>query len=755
MKPAFHRFLLVTFAVGALLPVLALGQTSLSKVQQSFGAGTNRVDLLADRAEYDWDSKWVTFLGNVIIRSNGNELRGERVRFNTETMAAKAVGRVTLLGANGEMWTGDALDVDMTDPKAPAVETEDMIAYYAPYRIEAGHGGLKNGSYYAEDVIFTTCTNAPGHRHYEVYANDAVIVPDDDLTAHGAVPYLFGVPFFYWPYFWKDLHNHYGFRFEPGYRSRWGAYLLTTYKARVWRADDENWVDSRTHLDLRHKRGVAFGETVNWYSTDIGDGWFTAYGLNDQYDKKKLARDKIDDESRYRFRLNHDLPLTDNDRILVQGLYLSDRYVLRDFFEDEHSEMPQPENYVTYTRTGESYLAGLSGNFRLNDFYTQVERLPEAWVNVNQREIGETGFYYDSENSAAYLRKVYAETKTPSSTDDYDAGRLDTLHALSYPLKIAGFLSVVPTVSWRGTYFSQTREQFEEDKVSMVMITNGMGQVFSYPVTNTVTKSTESDADFRSVARFDLETSFKMYGMWMTEDDVPWRHVIEPYANYTYIPEPNLLPEDLYQFDAIDEIDFQHTVRLGVRNRWQTKDPVVAPGGIVERKNVREFLFLDTYGDIRLEPEDDEETLAALHVDADLRPTSWFRFKNELTYDMDLDELSQVTTLLQLNHPRVRSTAEYIYRDDASDLIMAELAWKATPIWEICGFGRYDFEESHVQKVGFYVQWNFDCIGIRVMGSLYPGYTRTDGYREEDDYRLTLSLWEMHFPPSNLYKTHY
>ena len=93
--------------------------------------------------------------------------------------------------------------------------------------------------------------------------------------------------------------------------------------------------------------------------------------------------------------------------------------------------------------------------------------------------------------------------------------------------------------------------------------------------------------------------------------------------------------------------------------------------------------------------------------------------------------------------------------DELIDTIMAELAWKATTLGEFCGFGRYDFEESMVEKVGGYVQWNFDCIGIRLMGSVYPGYTRSDGYREEDDYRITVSIWETHSPPSNLYKTHY
>ena len=748
--------LLPALLLALVLVAATSARAAAPKVQQSFGSGTNRVDLLADRAEYTWDDNWATFIGNVVIRCNGNELRAERIRFNSETHAAEAKGRVILMGANGEMWTGENIRVDMTNPKFPKVETSDMIVYYEPYRVEADKGGLQAGRYIAEGVVFTTCTNAPGSRHYEFHARDISILPDHDLTAHGVVPHLFGVPFFYWPYFWKDLHNHYGFRFEPGYRSRWGLYLLTTYKARLWRFDDENWGDSRTQFDMRSKRGFALGEQINWYDTDIGNGWLSVYGLDDKYKTKKLLRDGIEDTERYRIRLNHDLGITDADRVLVQGLYVSDKRFQHDFFEEEYQEMPQPENYVNYTHTADEYSLGLEADFRLNDFYTQVQRLPEAWFNVNQRELGDFGFYYESESSASYLQKVFDENAYEDAEDrEYDAGRLDTSHTLSYPLKIAGFLSVVPSVGWRGTFYSKTKETHEEEIVSTTTLTNGFDQVFEFPVTNTVVVSEDADADFRNVLKFSLDLSFKAYGMWTAEDGTPWRHVIEPYAEYVYIPEPNVVPEDLYQFDAIDAIDFRHTVRLGVRNRWQCKDPTVGPDGQIQRNKIREFAYVNFYGDVRIEPEEEQETLDALHLDTVFHPTPWMRTRTDITYDNDESEISRVTALIQLHNDFLRATGEYVYRVDANSLLMGEFAWKATDIWEFAIFGRYDFEESLAEKMGGYIQMNFDCISLRLLGAVYPGYTRSDGIEEEDDYRITFSIWENHFPPSNINKTHY
>lgn len=754
MRKYSAPFLLALLALS--LPLSAPAQGTVSKIQQSFGSGVEKVELLADRAEYDWSSDWATFHGNVVIRCNGNELRGETVRFNAKTHAAEASSKVVLMGANGEFWSGESISVDMTNPKFPTIQSSGMTAYYAPYRVEAEKGGVKDGAYVAESVYFTTCTNAPGLRHYEFWARDITVVPDDDLTAHGAVPYLFGIPFFYWPYFWKDLHNHYGFRFEPGYRSRWGAYLLTTYKFRIWRYDDENWGDSRTSFDMRSKRGFGYGEKINWYDTDVGTGWFSIYGVQDDYDTDKLLKDGIEDTERYRLRLNHDLAITGSDRLLIQGLFVSDKTFQRDFFEEEHDDMPQPENYVQYIHTSDYYSLGLGADFRINDFYTQVERLPEFWFNVNQTEIGTSSFFYESENSVSFLRKVFDEdTYEDANAMGYDATRLDTLQTFSYPFKVAGFLSVVPSVSWRGTYYSKTRETFEESIVTMTSYTNAIGQVFTYPTTNVVESAREGSADFRNVVEFDLDLSFKTFGSWVSDDGTPWRNIIEPYTRYTYIPEPNIIPDNLFQFDSIDEIDFTHTVRLGVRNRWQCKDARVGPGGQMVRDRVREFAEVDAYGIFRIEPQEEEKNLQSLHLDTTFRPTDWLRSKADIMYDADLSELSRITSLLELQNDQVRTTGEYVYRVDANSLIMGEIAWKATDVVELAVFGRYDFEEALAEKVGAYYQMNFDCISMRLVASVYPGYTRTDGYREEDDYRFSFVLWENHFAPDNINDTHY
>lgn len=702
-------------------------------LRQSFGSGQEKVDLLADRAEYELDGHWATFIGNVVIRSGGQELRADRVRFNTETHDAQAVGRVTLVGPEGSVWSGETLSVNLKERSGTAGNVD---VYYEPFRINAAQGEVIDDVYVAHDVLMTTCTNAPGRRHYEILARRLRLRPGHSAVSHHAVGYLFGVPFFYWPYYYKDLKRHYGLRFEPGYRGRWGAYLLSAYKALIYHDEDDRWIDSRTSLDWRYKRGVAYGQRFNWYLQELGDGWLSGYILNDKKDPLPYG---VEEERRYRIRLNHALSLSERDRILLQGLYVSDTEVMKDFFEKEHREMLQPENYLSYAHIGRDFALGIIARPRLNTFFDQVERLPEAWFNLNQREIGDTGLYYESRNAAAFLRKQFDERRDPKR-ESYDAMRLDTFHQLNYPLKFGGFLNLIPRASYRGTYYSESVATRDETQTVIETTTNALGRAVTISSIHTNSVAHDAGSAFRNVLEFGMETSFKAYSMWTASGGTPWRHVVEPYANYTYIPEPDVRPHELYQFDTIDTIDFTHQIRLGLRNFWQYK----------KGNRILEAARIDVFGDVLLEPEDHQKTVERIYLDSEFRPAQWMRWDVEGTYRTTDSELEKASVRMQLWHERFSTTCEYLYRVDASSLATGELTWSMTPEWAINLYGRYEFETAQVEEVGGYLQRKFDCIAFRVYSSVLPGYKRSDGSEERDDFRISFTAWLTHFPPDRI-----
>ncbi len=718
-------------AVGLTLPAGA--QQALRSLSQSFGEGSDRVDLLADRAFYDLEGHWAEFLGNVVIRFGGQELRAERIRFNTTTHDAQAFGRVVLMREDGSIWSGDQLELNLRERSGAAA---DLAVFYHPFFVEAGQADVQANVYIAQSVAFSTCTNAPGHRHYEIGARRLRLRPDRDLTAHHAVVRFFGVPLLYLPYYWKDMQTNYGLRFEPGYRGRWGAYLLSSYTARIYRDEDNRRVNWRTSVDLRSSRGVALGQRFEWHLQEAGDGWLSIYGVDDQ---KRPLPYGVEETDRYRIRLNHTLDLSPRDRVRAQALYVSDDQFMRDFFEREHRAMRQPDSYLSYTHTAPDHAYGLIGRLRLNEFYDQVERLPEAWLNLNSRELGETGLYYESRHAASFLRQQFDERRTPQP-DTYDAGRFDSWHHLSYPLRLAGFLNVVPRAVYRGTYYTVSREERIEETPVERTVTDEFG--VERTVTETVEKRTFHDAGavFRNAPEFGSEFSFKAYGLWTAEDGTRWRHVVEPYANYTYRPTPNVRPPELYRFDSIDEIDFAHVVRLGTRQNWQFRRDTRA----------RQVAMVDLYGDLRIEPEEGQDALDRLFLDSRFRPIQWMRWDVDGEYSLTDGQLDNAATRLMLWHERFSSSFEYRYRVDRNSLLLGSLTWRATEEWDVNFFGRYEFETAQVEEIGGYLQRRFDCIAFRLVASVIPAYEREDGSREKDDFRVSVVGWLTHFPPDSI-----
>lgn len=718
----FYAILIGMFVSG--LNINAGGLEQLTDRQISENADC---EIQAGFSEYQFDTDWAVLRENVAIKYGDIELRADVVRFNRVTGDAEAQGNVVFFSKAGDVWKGDSLKVNMFSGMAVS---SSFDFYSEPVRVLATKGSVytnqdDNKEYMLDDVRITTCTNAPSCFHYQVRAKRLCLRPGDEFVAQGAVPYLFGIPFFYWPYYWKDLNRHYGFRFEPGYSSDWGAFLLSSYKMAIYRDKaTETYVDSKTSIDLRTKRGFAFGEKVFWSKENDFNGWLSLYYLDDDD-----LPDDVEDSERYRVRLNNEWEITPRDRFLAQAIYVSDDRFMEDFFEEEYDEMNQPDNYLSWTHIGDTYSGGLLARMRLNDFYTQVERLPEAWYNLNSMELWQTGVYIENRSTFSYLNREFDERIWEGKGIDpaYDVLRADTEFLLTRPMKLMGFLSIVPRVGYRGTYYDKTRTQQE------TTLESG----------NTETADIEADSDFRNVFEFGAEVSFKAFSTWQDNDGFTWRHVVEPYTDITLIPEPNLLPDQIYQFDDVDEIEESNTIRLGVRNRWQYKsnNPQAA---------IRELLYIDLYADFNMDAEGEKDEFESLNLDLRFQPNSWMKFYIEGEYAQEKSEVTEALFRLSVWHEAFKANVFYRYLVDESSLVSGVLTWNVNPEWALSVYGRYEYETSRVEEVGTWIQRKFDCLAYRVYFTYEPGYTHLDGREEEDDYKVSFVLWLTGFEPDNL-----
>ena len=90
--------------------------------------------------------------------------------------------------------------------------------------------------------------------------------------------YLKNTPVFWFPKWRRSLKHHPNhWVFVPGYRSKYGPYLFTTYE---WFWNDR--LSGAVHVDGRLKRGIGAGPDVDYHLPGFGDGTAKYYYTHDE-----------------------------------------------------------------------------------------------------------------------------------------------------------------------------------------------------------------------------------------------------------------------------------------------------------------------------------------------------------------------------------------------------------------------------------------------------------------------------------------
>ncbi|OGV69368.1 MAG: hypothetical protein A2283_20165 [Lentisphaerae bacterium RIFOXYA12_FULL_48_11] len=721
------------------------------------------MDAKADRLNYDRTTGWVEGIGHVVITKGDEQLRADFVRVNVNTEDAEAVGDVVLLklaqpstnaaSTNAVLvvtnlnraavqyvtvWSGNKLKYNFKTKRGSAANmTYNVLPFYVKAK-SAQQVGQREYSF--TEATITTCTNAYPNYHYHVRAANANIIQKDSLKARHTVFYFCGIPMIYFPYWQKNLNDDCGFRFYPGYNSRMGAFLLTLYRYRL-----NPYLKSTTHLDYRQKRGLAYGQDLEWKSlgTNTWKGILSGYYLNDD-DPTDDGDREIDevDPARYRANFKHEQAFSDRDYMLSQAQYLSDPYLNMDFFEDEYREANQPDNYLVYTHRGDRYTGNLTFRSRLNDFYENVGRLPEVSLDFMRQEIGSSVFYYEGQTAASFLQKSYQKGDT--NNEDYSVFRLDSHNMIYYPGRYFGFLNIMPRAGYRGTYYSETMVQTTSVTTGITTIANSTVDAsgrtnITYTSTLTTNRQTITTAEAAKLRnRFELgtEASFRAFRTWDDEFG-GWRHVVEPYANYTFVPEPNLLPDNLYQFDSVDTFGKEHWVRLGLRNKLQTKVDG-SPFDLVD---------VDVYTRYLFEQGDRSTAIDNVYFEAKTWPAQGVILFFDGMYDTEESVLSTFNTRLGVSSSDFYSIMlEHRYTYDGGNFLNTMVSLSPNRNWTFEVYGRYEFESSRLEEVWGYISKKTDCLTLRTGAGLMPGYTTSSGSEKEDEVRFVVELWLNAFP---------
>ena len=571
------------------------------------------IAIYADHAEYNPDTRDILLLGNVRIYSGTDLFNGQRVFYNLETKQTRALE-----------FEGGHIPIK--------------------FRSLAAKGfGTRQFNLTDSDLTTSDSSMPDWHVHAKtirIYTNDRVVMLNSTL-------YVGKVPVMWLPYVYSSLNRN-GFQFTPGYYSTWGAYMLTAYTFPLGTGDS---FLATIRDDYRSLHGYAVGLDANlkFGKDNQNVGKFLVYYANDT--NPSAFKDTIPEPTnpdRYRIGFQQKIFLADDSYVTFDLTKLSDADFMQDFYPAENLYNPQPDNNITLTKLDDVYAASLVTRWQMNQFQETTERKPEASIDFKQEPLLGLPVFYDGTTALGQLNRAFSQNAPLNSSNvpsniNYGASRFDTFHQLSAPMNLFGWLSTIPTVGIRGTFYSQG---------GSYQNTNGVVQTTPYTSTSTNSMVTTGSV-FRPIFNASLENSFKIsqgfegiQSGWLGLDGL--RHVFQPYSDlsYVYAGGPNvdqvlqfdrllpgntnsptksgyapsstqLEPLQFPQFAAIDAIDTWAIWRLGVRNRLQTR----------RDGDTYDWFYLDTFADINGINPYINGPISNLNNRLTFAPVSWFNIK--------------------------------------------------------------------------------------------------------------------------------
>ncbi len=613
-----------------------------------------------EMAEFDLNTGAISAT-NVLVKYGLTILTAHQASINTNTGDIFAEGDVRVQKED-QTWVGDRLRYNYLTSQLDGSEfrTGKTPFFAAGHDL---HGNSDQHIYSATNALVTA--DDYYNPLFKIRAKRLKIVPGQYFEAWDAVLYAGKVPLFYFPYYKRDLGPNAGtFNVQPGYRGVFGPYILSRYD---WLLNDN--VAAAVHADYRERRGPGVGPDFKFHLGETDVGIVKYYYTHDQDPGIDQSTVTVP-ENRQRAYFSYDAVVRTNLTLKAQAAYWGDPLVTHDFFESEYRQDIQPKTYIELNQVTPNWSLDVLAQKRINDFYDTVERLPDVRLSGFRQQIGDTPFYYESQSSVGWYRRLFADTNFMQAP--FSASRADTWHQITMPETLFGWLNVTPRVGGRFTWYSDAE---------------GSGAT-----------TTEQG---RSVLNTGAEVSTKLSRTWAGYEnhflDMDGaRHILEPSIDYVYVPRPNIRPGELPQFDyeltnglyllpieypdynAIDSIDSQNVIRWGLRNRIQTK----------RNGQLDDVVNWAVYTDWRLRPRTDLGTWSDIFSDLELHPRTWLRINSTLRFDIQAErfDLAQDTVTFQPNNRWSWTVGQFFLRagpifGQGEDLITSTFYYRLNENW--------------------------------------------------------------------------
>lgn len=397
------------FLLAALMPVLAARQKDEIKIETTY-------------ATIDMETGRKKFYGRVRVATKDFTIEADEVQ-----EFPKEYGTRLWCSGNCIVRPNDANYTLFADELEADIDAEYFTAYDAFISATKEYGRLKDRYLRAKkivrisdqlelyDVTMTTCEfNPPDYGisarlirtrlHNGVLDLDKTPVQIFDSTID-----LFGIPLLYWPYY--KMRRGEDFLLDSallGRTSRYGNYSYLTWGVDA-AADNGLGAEFKLETDYRQFRGYSSGLDVEWGYRSSHYGYIDTYFMRDRgpnlsndFDKKFAS---LDVEKRYRARTFNRFRFGDFTGDIEFSKF-SDRFLLEDMFPKEFKTEKEQEStaFVKYSSSG--VYSSLQYKERVNDFQTQLERLPELVLYLDDLSLFDT-FNFSNKATFSNLRNRF------------------------------------------------------------------------------------------------------------------------------------------------------------------------------------------------------------------------------------------------------------------------------------------------------------------------------------------------------------
>ena len=418
-------------------------------------------------------------------------------------------------------------------------------------------------------------------------------------------------------------------------------------------------------------RGLMIGPAGAYSRTEGADtagGFFRSGYIHDYGDRKTDILGRPVPAKREFFTWQHQQRIGSHLTIDGEFNYWSDSEVLRDFRPREFYPVQQPDSFIEAAYTGDNYVFSAFTRLHPNHYNRVVERLPEVRFDLLPRPAF-GGIYQRLNTSLAVLEDEAVATPRRRST------RLDAYYGLERPFAPVDWFTFTPVAGGRTTYYADAtggRDTY----------TRTFGEI-------------GFDAVLRTSGTFDYQNErWDINGL---------RHLFTPRLSYRYAPEaargaPYIPPIETPVFSTylpplsiadsrnVDTFTRLNTLRLGLDNTLQTRDPVYGS---------RDLVTVNFAADYRFDQVPGRRHLSDIHTELALIPAPWLRLEVYHRFspqDSTQQELNAGLTLIDQEWWSVR-VATHFLRHDYEEYLL-DCRRRLNEVYDIYGRWRYDARNS-------------------------------------------------------------